>query len=178
NGELRDTEILRRRPGVTPRSPVTPPTAQARAIVGRRRRADSRRRPRPGGREPTDAELSAAYRRPQPDRARAGAQRLRQPRSIISIIAGHRIRGEDIPGRSFYELSAPAGRCCSGAPVSIRRDMWRAIGVYVGERRNETGTFAVGFATRAEVIAQQWPQLVDETGDLPGLCQLPPGPPL
>ena len=33
------------------------------------------------------------------------------------------------PGRSFYELSTPAGQCCSGAPVSIRRDPWR------GDRR-------------------------------------------
>jgi hypothetical protein len=76
-------------------------------------------------------------------------------------------------GRSFYELSAPAGSCCSGAPVSLRRDPWRAIGVYVGERRNESG-FAVGFATRTDALAQQWPQLVDPAGDLSELCHLPP----
>lgn len=83
-----------------------------------------------------------------------------------------------IRGRSFYELSTPAGRCSSGAPVSIRPQMWQAVGVYVGERRDETGTYAVGYATRAEAIAQQWPQLVDGSTDLSGLCPLPPGPPL
>lgn len=73
-------------------------------------------------------------------------------------------------GRIFYELSVPAGACCSGAPVSLRRDRsWRAIGVYVGERRNLSG-FAVGFATRSEVLAEQWPQLVNPAGDLSGLC--------
>ena len=79
-------------------------------------------------------------------------------------------------GRIFYELSVPAGACCSGAPVSLRRDPWRGIGVYVGERRNLSG-FAVGFATRSEVLAEQWPQLVDPAGDLSGLCPLPPHPP-
>ena len=62
-------------------------------------------------------------------------------------------------GRSFYELTTPAGQCCSGAPVSIRRDPWRAIGVYVGERRQPERRLsdtevvigsAVGYATRAE----------------------------
>lgn len=78
-----------------------------------------------------------------------------------------------VPGRHFYELSTPAGQCASGAPVSVRRDPWRAIGVYVGERRNETGTFSVGFATRSEVIAKHWPQLADGTADLSLLCPLP-----
>lgn len=81
---------------------------------------------------------------------------------------------KDIPGRSFYELSNPAGSCCSGAPVSLRRDPWRVVGVYVGERRNEAGTFAVGYATRADVIAERWPQLVDGSEDLSELCPLPP----
>lgn len=79
-----------------------------------------------------------------------------------------------VPGRNFYELSNPAGSCCSGAPVSLRRDPWRVIGVYVGERRNEAGTFSVGYATRAEVIAERWPQLVDGSGDLSELCPIPP----
>jgi hypothetical protein len=84
----------------------------------------------------------------------------------------------DIQGRYFYELSTPAGSCCSGAPVSLRgQHMWQAIGVYVGERRDEAGTFAVGYATRAAAIAEQWPLLVDPNADLSGLCPLPPGPP-
>jgi hypothetical protein len=77
---------------------------------------------------------------------------------------------DDVPGRCFYELSAPAGGCCSGAPVSLRGDPFRVVGVYVGERRNFENTFAVGFATRSEVLAQQWPQLVDGTADLSSLC--------
>jgi hypothetical protein len=83
---------------------------------------------------------------------------------------------DDVPGRNFYELSTPAGGCCSGAPVALRGDPFRVVGVYVGERRNFANTFAVGFATRSEVIAQQWPQLV--AGDLSGLCpfKAPPGP--
>jgi hypothetical protein len=76
--------------------------------------------------------------------------------------------------RSFCELSTPAGGCCSGAPVSLRGDPFRVVGVYVGERRNFANTFAntfaIGFATRSEVLAQQWPQLVDGTTDLSGLC--------
>ena len=84
------------------------------------------------------------------------------------------LRPNKIPGRTFYELSTPAGSCCSGAPVSVRRSPWEVVGVYVGERRNETGTFSVGFATRSEALAQHWPQLVDGTSDLAALCPLPP----
>lgn len=79
-------------------------------------------------------------------------------------------------GRMFYELSTPAGSCCSGAPVSVRNEPWRVIGVYVGERRNMSG-FAVGYATRAEVLIEQWPQLGDPSADLSQLCPLPPQPP-
>ena len=82
------------------------------------------------------------------------------------------------PGRSFYELTTPAGQCCSGAPISIRRDPWRAIGVYVGERRQPDTGLAVGYATRADdAVVQQWPQLFDPTADLSELCPLPPGTP-
>lgn len=79
-------------------------------------------------------------------------------------------------GRYFYELSSPAGSCCSGAPVSIRHDPWTAVGVYTGERRNDSG-FAVGFATRAEALVERWPQLGDPSADLTELCPLPPHPP-
>jgi Trypsin-like peptidase domain len=81
-------------------------------------------------------------------------------------------------GRSFYELSTPAGRCCSGAPVAVVRDPhpanhWRAVGVYAGERRNEANTFAVGYATRTEAIAEHWPRLIEARGsDLSALCAL------
>lgn len=90
--------------------------------------------------------------------------------------AGHirrRISAEvhsDIPGSKFFELSDPAGSCCSGAPVTTRRDPWQVIGVYVGERRNFANTFAVGYATRGEALFEQWPQLVDGSTDLSGLC--------
>lgn len=104
--------------------------------------------------------------------------------NVSLVYSGGHIRGRlngETPepgprGCVFYELSVPAGFCCSGAPVSLRRDPWRAIGVYVGERRNLSG-FAVGFATRAQVLVEQWPQLADPTGDLSGLCPLPPQPP-
>lgn len=89
-------------------------------------------------------------------------------------------------GRNFYELSTPAGSCCSGAPVSIRTDPWRAIGVYVGERRqpdrhlSETDVIvgsAVGYATRADALVQHWPQLFGAAIDLAQLCPLPPDAP-
>jgi Trypsin-like peptidase domain len=88
-------------------------------------------------------------------------------------------------GRSFYELTTPAGQCCSGAPVSIRRDPWRAIGVYVGERRQPERRLsdnevvigsAVGYATRADALVHQWPQLFDAAADLSELCPLLPQP--
>lgn len=87
------------------------------------------------------------------------------------------------PGRSFYELGTPAGACCSGAPVSIRRDPWRAIGVYVGERRQPDRRLsdteiivgsAVGYATRADALVERWPQLFGPPDGLMELCPLPP----
>jgi hypothetical protein len=100
--------------------------------------------------------------------------------------AGHfrrRVNGElpinDVRGHAFYELSTPAGLCASGSPVSVRLPgrQWEAAGVYVGERRNETGTFSVGYATRSDAIAAQWPALVEDGADLSKLCPLPPGHP-
>lgn len=79
---------------------------------------------------------------------------LQRPSMVYS--EGHiRRRLTDVPldrpaGRRFYELSTVAGAGCSGSPVTVRRpgDQWRVIGVYVGERRSESGDFAVGYATR------------------------------
>jgi Trypsin-like peptidase domain len=73
------------------------------------------------------------------------------------------------PGRSFYELSTPAGHKCSGAPVSELTNPWHVIGVYVGERRNDTGTLAVGYATRTEALHAHWPALFG-TAKLSTLC--------
>lgn len=73
------------------------------------------------------------------------------------------------PGRSFYELSTPAGHKCSGAPVSELANPWHVIGVYVGERRNDTGTLAVGCATRTEALHAHWPALFG-TAKLSTLC--------
>jgi len=73
------------------------------------------------------------------------------------------------PGRSFYELSTPAGNKCSGAPVSELTNPWHVIGVYVGERRNDTGTLAVGYATRTEALHAHWPALFG-TAKLSTLC--------
>jgi hypothetical protein len=77
-----------------------------------------------------------------------------------------------VPGQSFYELSTPAGSCCSGAPVSLRRDPWRAIGVRrrtPDRDRHLYGRIRDAFGGSA----QQWPQLVDGTEDLSELCPLP-----
>jgi hypothetical protein len=82
----------------------------------------------------------------------------------------HQLIINNIGGRSFYELSTPAGGCCSGAPVSRQQEPFRVIGVYVGERRSKDNTFVVGFAPRSEVLAQRWPQLVAGTTDLSELC--------
>ena len=62
-----------------------------------------------------------------------------------------------IPGRNFYELSSPAGQCCSGAPMSIRKrgGEFSVVGVYVGEHRDFANTFAVGYATRTEALVAQ-----------------------
>lgn len=80
----------------------------------------------------------------------------------------------NIRGKKFYELSTPAGSCASGSPVAERSNPWRVAGVYVGERRNETGSFAVGFGTRAEAILDEWPQLAEHSADWSTLCPLPP----
>ena len=78
-----------------------------------------------------------------------------------------------IRGSMFYELSTPAGRGCSGSAVAINSD-WRVGAVYVGERRNDAGTFAVGYATRSEVLAERWPLLVGgERRHMSSLCPLP-----
>lgn len=68
-------------------------------------------------------------------------------RRISNIGLGH------LQGTAFYELSAVAGRGCSGAPVTVDRagvSPWEVIGVYLGDRRNETEGLAVGYASRAE----------------------------
>src|SRR6476469_4962718 len=72
-------------------------------------------------------------------------------------------------GVDFYELSTPAGHKCSGAPVSELTNPWHVIGVYVGERRNDTGTLAVGYATRTEALHAHWPALFG-TAKLSALC--------
>lgn len=79
---------------------------------------------------------------------------------------------QSVRGKSFYELSTPAGSCCSGAPMVMRAEPQRVCAVYVGERRNESGTFSVGFATRSSALLQNWPALAD--GDLAALCPVPP----
>ncbi|MCV7251605.1 trypsin-like peptidase domain-containing protein [Mycobacterium hackensackense] len=83
---------------------------------------------------------------------------------------------DKIPGRAFYELSMPAGGGCSGAAVTLRipPDPYGVIGIYVGEVRNENGTFAVGYAARTDELADQWPELFMQASDLAALCPLPP----
>lgn len=78
-----------------------------------------------------------------------------------------------IPGEHFYELSTPAGGGCSGSAVTMDPQAWRVDGIYVGERRSEANTFAVGYAVRSEVLVERWPQLIGENGDLSTLCPLP-----
>jgi hypothetical protein len=73
------------------------------------------------------------------------------------------------PGRSFYELSTQAGHKCAGAPVSELTNPWHVIGVYVGEHRSDTGTLAVGYATRTEALHAHWPALFG-TAKLSTLC--------
>jgi hypothetical protein len=68
----------------------------------------------------------------------------------------------DLPGmrgRTFFELSTPAGAGCSGSPVTMRRPgmQWQVVGVYAGERRSESGDFAVGFATRVADLDEGLP---------------------
>lgn len=79
---------------------------------------------------------------------------------------------DTVPGRSFYELNTPAGACASGSAVSLKWNPGQVIGVYVGERRNETGAFSVGYATTSQAIAAQWPALVGD-GDMSKLCPIP-----
>ncbi len=76
-----------------------------------------------------------------------------------------------VPGKAFYELSTPAGHCCSGAPVSeYGSAIFQVLGVYVGEWRNESGTLAVGYASRAESLKEKWPALFTGGADLSKLC--------
>lgn len=84
----------------------------------------------------------------------------------------HELPIDRVPGRSFYELNTPAGSCASGSAVSLKWNPGQVIGVYVGERRNETGSFSVGYATTSEAIAAQWPALVGN-GDMSKLCPIP-----
>lgn len=83
---------------------------------------------------------------------------------------GHiRRRLTDVPldrpaGHRFYKLGTVAGAGCSGSPVTVRRSggQWRVIGVYTGERRSESGDFAVGHATRIADVdedAATWSRL-------------------
>jgi hypothetical protein len=65
-----------------------------------------------------------------------------------------------MPGSRFYELSAPAGSGFSGAPM-IRRPsegLWHVVGVYVGQRTNETEDVRVGYATR--LAGDPWAQAI------------------
>lgn len=71
-----------------------------------------------------------------------------------------------IRGSRFFELSTVSGGGCSGAPVISRRpvdagqEIWKVIGVYVGERR--AGDIAVGYAVRIadiDVDALGWSDL-------------------
>jgi len=88
------------------------------------------------------------------------------------------LEGSRIPGSCFFEMSNPAGSCCSGSPVSVRPaegrkslNQWQIVGVYIGERRNEANTFAVGYATRVEALRDHWPQLFEaDPGRLAELC--------
>lgn len=54
-------------------------------------------------------------------------------------------------GHRQFELSSAAGAGCSGAPVLLdhpAHDAWQVIGVYVGQRSNETEGITVGHAVR------------------------------
>lgn len=67
-------------------------------------------------------------------------------------------------GTRFFELSAPAGAGCAGSPVTMRRPgmQWQVVGVYIGERRSESGDFAVGFAARTAELDERmttWSEL-------------------
>jgi hypothetical protein len=84
----------------------------------------------------------------------------------------HELAINDVRGRNFYELNTPAGSCASGSAVSLKWNPGRVIGVYVGERQNETGTFSAGYATTSQVIATKWPALVGD-GDMSELCPIP-----
>ncbi|WP_301150148.1 hypothetical protein [Mycobacterium simiae] len=83
----------------------------------------------------------------------------------------HELPIDDVQGRSFYELNTPAGSCASGSAVSLKWSPGQVIGVYVGERRNETGTFSVGYATTSQAIAARWPALIGN-GDMSKLCPI------
>ncbi len=69
-------------------------------------------------------------------------------------------------GTQFFELSAPAGRGCSGSPVmkidQLPAPAWTVIGVYVGEKINDRDA-SVGFAVRAEAFCDWEPNLVENS---------------
>jgi hypothetical protein len=63
----------------------------------------------------------------------------------------------DLPGmrgRAFFELSTPAGAGCSGSPVTMRRPgmQWQVVGIYVGERRSESGTSRWGLRQGSPIL--------------------------
>jgi Trypsin-like peptidase domain len=93
------------------------------------------------------------------DRADAGGA---SPDLVYSEGHIRRCITHDLPGlrgRTFFELSTPAGAGCSGSPVTMRRPgmQWQVVGVYTGERRSDSGDFAVGFATRAADLDEGLP---------------------
>ena len=69
-----------------------------------------------------------------------------------------------IKGDSFYELSAMAGRGCSGSPViawpPTPGGIWDIIGVYCGERANQSEAIAVGYATRIDALEDWAPEIL------------------
>ena len=64
-------------------------------------------------------------------------------------------------GEAFYELSAVAGSCCSGAPViafpHMPRQPFEVIGVYIGEET--AGQPPVGYATRFDALGAWLPEM-------------------
>ncbi|GAB3686669.1 hypothetical protein GCM10027597_38860 [Saccharopolyspora tripterygii] len=87
------------------------------------------------------------------------------PRPSLVYSEGHiRRRLTDVPlerpeGHRFYELSAVAGAGCSGSPITDRRPgfQWGVVGIYVGERRSDSGDLSVGYATRLAEIDEGAP---------------------
>ena len=69
-----------------------------------------------------------------------------------------------VKGRSFYELSGPAGAGFSGSPVFQKTASfdWNLIGVYVGERITDSHG-GVGFAARVSDLSDWVPDLTGKT---------------